>query len=108
MKKKGLAIGILVFLFSAGMLYTSVGSRSVGQKAWEYLESKGYAQQDIQSLKVRHSFLNLLLSYHEWTVEVIYADEPASQYDFYLQDGVILGGGVSGTTEKEDLKHGTA
>jgi hypothetical protein len=108
MKKKGAAIaaGITVFLFAAGAVYTLLGSGRVERKTWEYLADEGYAQQDIQSVKVRHSFLNILLRYHEWTAEVVYADEPTSLYYYYPKDGGMAAGGVSGTTEKENLKHG--
>lgn len=72
---------------------------------WDYLEQENYSETDIQSLEVKHSFMNILLSYNEWTIEVVYEDEPTSVYKYTLRDGSIVESGVSGTTDKEDLKH---
>lgn len=47
----------------------------------------------------------IVLSYNEWTIEVVYEDEPTSVYKYTLRDGSIVESGVSGTTDKEDLKH---
>lgn len=85
--------------------YVMIGSNNVEKKAWDYLESKGHQTEEIESLEVAHSFLNLILSYDEWNIKVVYVDEPASVYRYRLADDKIVAGGVSGTTAKEDLKH---
>jgi hypothetical protein len=107
MKKKGalLAAGIAVFLCLSGVSYTAAGSVRVERQTWTYLEDRGYTRREIQSLKVSHSFLNRVLGYPEWTAEAVYADEPTSDYHYYLKDGAMVDGGVSGTTEKENLTH---
>lgn len=66
---------------------------------------KKYTKTDIHSVTVKHSFTNLILSYNEWTIDVIYADEPASVYKYTLKNNEIIKTGVSGTNNKENLKH---
>lgn len=96
-----LAAAICGTIFS----YVSLGRNHVEDKMWEYLGKENYSQADIQSLEVSHSFMSILLSYDEWVVRVVYQDEPASVYFYTLKNGEIVGSGVSGSTDKEDLKH---
>ena len=49
--------------------------------------------------------MNVLLSYDEWTVDVVFEDEQTSIYIYTIKDGAIIQSGVFGTTNKEDLKH---
>lgn len=107
MKKKvitGCCI-LLVLIILGGFLYVGIGRNNLENKMWDYLEQENYSETDIQSLEVKHSFMNILLSYNEWTIEVVYEDEPTSVYKYTLRDGSIVESGVSGTTDKEDLKH---
>ncbi len=60
---------------------------------------------DIQSLDVKHSFLNAILHGREWMVHVRYADEPDSIYIYTAESGRIQAAGVAGSTDKDDLKH---
>ena len=107
MKKKiitGCCI-LLVLIILGGFLYVGIGRNKLKNLMWDYLEQENYSETDIQSLEVKHSFVNILLSYNEWTIEVVYEDEPTSVYKYTIRDGSIVESGVSGTTEKEDLKH---
>lgn len=107
MKKKvitGCCI-LLVLIILGGFLYVGIGRNNLENKMWDYLKQENYTEADIQSIEVRHSFANILLSYNEWTIEVVYEDEPTSVYKYTIRDGSIVESGVSGTTEKEDLKH---
>lgn len=108
--KVALAKNIVSIIIACALLitmggYVIIGSSNVEKKAWDYLESKGYQEEKIQSLEVTHSFLNVILSYDEWKIKVVYADEPTSTYSYRIVDGKIVEGGVSGTIDKEDLKH---
>ncbi|MEG0912825.1 MAG: DUF3139 domain-containing protein [Oscillospiraceae bacterium] len=104
--KKNIISIIVVCIVSVMMIgYVVIGSNNIERKAWDYLKSKGYQTSKIQSLEVTHSFLNLILSYDEWQIKVVYIDEPTSVYSYRLVDDKIVDGGVSGTTDKEDLKH---
>lgn len=107
MKKKvitGCCI-LLVLIILGGFLYVGIGRNNLENKMWDYLKQENYTEADIQSIEVRHSFANILLSYNKWTIEVVYEDEPTSVYKYTIRDGSIVESGVSGTTEKEDLKH---
>jgi len=107
MKKKvitGCCI-LLVLIILGGFLYVGIGRNTLENKMWDYLKQENYTETDIQSIEVKHSFVNILLSYNEWTIDVVYEDEPTSIYKYTLKDGNIVESGVSGTTDKEDLKH---
>ena len=84
MKKKvitGCCI-LLVLIILGGFLYVGIGRNNLENKMWDYLEQENYSETDIQSLEVKHSFMNILLSYNEWTIEVVYEDEPTSVYKY--------------------------
>ena len=106
--KKKLMTGICIFLaviILGSFLYVGIGKNTIENKMRDYLKQNNYSETDIQSIEVKHSFVNILLSYNEWTIDVIYEDEPTSVYSYTLKDGTIVESGVSGTTDKENLKH---
>ena len=96
-------VGAIVIL--SGFLYVGTRKSTIENKMRDYLKQENYNETDIQSIEVKHSFVNILLSYDEWIVDVVYKDEPTSVYNYTLKDGNIVERGVSGTTDKEDLKH---
>ena len=106
--KKKLMTGICIFLaiiILGSFLYVGIGKNTIENKMRDYLKQNSYSETDIQSIEVKHSFVNILLSYNEWTIDVVYEDEPTSVYRYTLKDGTIVESGVSGTTDKENLKH---
>ncbi len=106
MKKIMLTIGVLLAVSIVSVfLYVGLGSLHIENRTREQLKQENYTEADIRSINVRHSFANLLLSYNEWSIDVVFADEPTSVYHYTLRDGSIVQSGVSGTTEKEDLRH---
>lgn len=106
MKRKGIILaGIVVIIILSSVVYVSAGTKKVEKLMWEYLGENGYTTAEIQSIDVNHSFLNIILSYNEWNIAVVYSDEPTSIYYYHLKNDTIVQGGVSGTTDKEDLKH---
>lgn len=107
MKKKALIVCcvLLAIMILGGFLYVGVGRNNIENKMWDYLKQENYSEAEIKSVEVNHSFANILLSYNEWVIEVVYEDEPTSVYKYTLKDGNIVESGVSGTTDKEDLKH---
>ena len=106
-KRKGFYIPaitlITITLFC--LTYVFVGTKKAEKLMWKYLDEKEYTQTEIQSIDVKHSFLNIILSYDEWQVAVVYTDEPTSIYYYRIKNDSIVEGGVSGTTDKKDLKH---
>ena len=107
MKRKRLyiAVGILAVIVLTCLIYVLAGTKNTEKLMWAYLEDKGYTAEEIQDIDVNHSFLNIILSYNEWTIHVRYADEPDALYAYTVKNGQIKDSGVSGSVEKEDLKH---
>jgi len=106
MKRKGIILaGIVVVIILSCVIYVFTGTKKAEKLMWEYLNEKGYTTTQIQSIDVNHSFLNIILSYNEWNIAVVYTDEPTSIYNYHIKNYNIVEGGVSGTTDKEDLKH---
>lgn len=58
-----------------------------------------------QSKRLELSEVRSVLSYNEWTIQVRYADEPDAIYIYTNKNGQIVDSGVSGSVDKEDLKH---
>lgn len=107
MKRKGLyIIGSIIAVIVLGCsIYIYTGTKNTEKLMQRYLEDKGYSTEEIQSIEVNHSFQNLILSYNEWNIHVQYADEPEAIYIYTVKNGQIKEAGVSGTVDKEDLKH---
>ncbi len=107
MKKKTILviICIVMTIFITSIIYVTVGANKAKRLINNYLDEKGYSQDEIQSIDVKHSFLNVILSYQEWSIAVVYSDEPTSIYYYHMNGDKISEGGVSGITNKEELKH---
>ena len=104
-KKKILIIWTLIITISM-VLYVLLGTINVKSKMDRYLTDKGDTASKIESVKVRHSFMNLLLSYDEWGIEVRYYDEPDVIYYYKYKNKEIAPAGVSGKgAEKSELKN---
>lgn len=107
-KKKTVLIvcgSLFVAVILCVCLYVGIRSNQIKNEMWDYLKANNYAETEIKSVDVKHSFMNALLSYNEWTVDVVFEDEPTSVYKYTVKEGSIVQSGVSGTTDKEDLKH---
>lgn len=107
MKRKRIIIAsciIALFIISC-YCYVSIGTKNAEKLMLEYLNETGYMKSEIKSIDVNHSFLNIFLSYNEWSIGVVYFDEPTSTYYYHIKNDNIVEGGVSGTTDKESLKH---
>jgi hypothetical protein len=96
---------VLITIGSGCWIYMRAGTRNAESMMWEYLEAKGYTTGQIAEVDVHHSFLNIALSYNEWMIKVRYVDEPGAVYGYTIRDGQIKDAGVSGSVDKEDLKH---
>ncbi len=101
----GLAI-VLIVVFVAGFLYVQTSRTGVEDNILTYLEDRGYTEGDISNIKIKHSYLNVLLSYNQWTILVTFTDEPNVLYHYTIKAGEIVQSGVSGGIDnKDDLKH---
>lgn len=104
-KRRLIVGGSLIVLIVACCIYIFAGTKNTEKLMLEYLEDKGYTIEDIQSIEVNHSFLNVILSYNEWIIHVRYADEVDAIYGYTIKNGQIIDAGISGSVDKEDLKH---
>jgi len=107
MKRKGfyITVGILAVIVLTCFIYVFTGTKNTEKLMREYLEDRGYVIEEIQSIDVNHSFLNVILSYNEWNIHVRYDDDPDAIYIYTVKNGQIKEAGVSGSVDKEDLKH---
>ena len=66
-------------------------------KTYTYTELgyRGYTAQDISEVKIRHSYLNRILSYNEWRISVEFKKQPAILFWFTYRDNEIIFQGVS-------------
>ena len=104
-KKKWICI-VIVMILAAVVLYVLLGTISVKSKMDRYLTDRGDTASKLESVKVKHSFLNLLLSYDEWSIQVKYYDELDVVYYYKYKNKEIAPAGVSGKgAEKSELKH---
>ena len=104
--KKIIIIVILVAIIVALIAYSLIGGAIVKNKTAEYLkENKGCSTNLIKSIKVKHSYMNLILSYDEWSISVRFTDEPHVEYGFTKKNGEIIFRGVNDNqSEKEFIK----
>ena len=63
--------------------------------AYTELEYRGYTAQDINEVKIKHSYLNRILSYNEWRISVEFKKQPAILFWFTYRDNEIIFQGVS-------------
>lgn len=104
-KRLSLVVSILAIIVLTCFIYVFIGTKNAERLMWKYLEDKTYSTEDVQSIDINHSFLNIILSYNEWAIHVRYADEPDAIYLYTIKNGQIQDTGVSGSVDKEDLKH---
>jgi hypothetical protein len=111
-KKKKILWGVLSVLLTTVIicsLYVVSGIKTRENSILIYLLAQGYTRTEIQDIEARHSFINVILGYPEWTVAVIFEDEPSVVYNYsFSSDGKVTQTGVSGGDTdmgKEDLKH---
>lgn len=91
MKKRNFIISACVAAVIAisCVIYVFVGSEKAENLMWKYLNEQGYTQAEIKSINVRHSFLNLIFSYDEWMIGVVYTNEPLAEYNYSINNGSI-------------------
>ncbi len=106
-KKKALIIGlvvllIIVFVFSLNVF---VMQKFIKTNTYTELEYRGYATQDVSEVKIKHSYLNRILSYDEWIISVEFKKEPGVLFQFTYRDDKIIFQGVTSEPmlDKEEI-----
>lgn len=54
------------------------------------LEYRGYTAQDISEVKIKHSYMNRILSYNEWRISVEFKKQLAILFWFTYRDNEII------------------
>ena len=96
-KKKFLITFIIILLLLIFGLCLNVIIQQKFIKTYTYteLENRGYTAQDVNEIKINHSYLNKLLSYNEWRISVEFKTEPNILFWFTYRDNKIIFQGVS-------------
>ena len=95
--KKKVIIFIIIIVILLMFSYKIIFGNIIKNKTYDYLESKGYMQENISNIEIKHSFLNKLLSYNEWRIFVEFKSEPNIIFAFTYRNKEIIKQGVSGT-----------
>ena len=109
--KKKMIIGILsaaILITVCCTVYVVSGNSTRTQELLAYLETKGYTASEIRKVTVKHSFVNLLLGYAEWSGYAEFEDEIGILYHYSFRERISQGGfsgyaEVYGNLDKDDL-----
>lgn len=109
MKRKKVLIVILISLIIlVTIFYLNVIIKQKFIKTYTYteLENRGYTAQDVSEIKIKHSYINKILSYNEWRISVEFEKEPDVLFWFTYRDDKIVFQGVSSEPmlDKEDIR----
>jgi len=96
-RKKVLMATIIALVVFAVALCLNVFVQQKFIKTYTYteLEYRGYTAQDVDEVKINHSYLNRLLSYNEWRISVEFVKVPDVLFWFTYRDDKIIFQGVS-------------
>jgi len=88
---------IIVLLVIIVLLCLNVWIQKKFIKTYTYteLEYRGYTAQDVSEIKIKHSYLNRLLSYNEWRISVEFEKKPNILFWFTYRNDKIIFQGVS-------------
>ena len=109
MKKKKLLITVIIILLllAAGLcLNVFIQQKFIKTYTYTELENRGYTAQDVSEIKIKHSYLNKILSYNEWRISVEFEKEPDILFWFTYRDNKIVFQGVSSEPllDKEEIR----
>lgn len=88
---------IIIFVVIIVVLCLNVWVQQKFIKTYTYteLEYRGYTTQDISEVKIKHSYMNQILSYNEWRISVEFKNQPDILFWFTYRDNEIIFQGVS-------------
>ena len=106
-KKKVFTTIIIVSLLFTVVLCLNFFVQQKFIKTYTYteLENRGYTAQDVSEIKIKHSYLNRILSYNEWRISVEFEKEPDVLFWFTYREDKIVFQGVSSESmlDKESI-----
>ena len=98
MKKKKIFITIIIILLAivVGLtLNVFIQQKFIKTYTYTELENRGYTAQDVSDIKIKHSYINKILSYNEWRISVEFEEEPNILFWFTYKNDKIVFQGVS-------------
>ncbi|MBQ8424400.1 MAG: DUF3139 domain-containing protein [Bacilli bacterium] len=98
MKKKKVFITIIIILLAiiVGLiLNVFIQQKFIKTYTYTELENRGYTAQDVSEIKIKHSYINRILSYNEWRISVEFEKEPNILFWFTYRNNKIVFQGVS-------------
>ncbi len=96
MKKKLLtALTAILVLAIIIISYKFFAANDIETKTYDFLATKGYTEQEISDIEIKHSFVNKLLGYNEWRIFVEFASEPDIIFAFTYRNKEIIKQGVT-------------
>ena len=98
----GVVLAVIVFALSLNVF---IMQKFVKTYTYTELEYRGYTTQDVREIKIKHSYLNRILSYNEWIIFVEFNKKPDILFQFTYRDDKIIFEGVSSKPmlDKEEL-----
>ncbi|HWI50488.1 MAG TPA: hypothetical protein VNU45_19940 [Rummeliibacillus sp.] len=70
------------------------------------MNDREYYESDMQSITVKHSLSGIWLPHkNEWTIQVVFNDEPKARYYYNVIDGKVIQASWSGSTENDIYMH---
>ena len=98
----GVVLAVIVFALSLNVF---IMQKFVKTYTYTELEYRGYTTQDVREIKIKHSYLNRILSYNEWIIFVEFNKKPDILFQFIYRDDKIIFEGVSSEPmlDKEEL-----
>ena len=98
----GVVLAVIVFVLSLNVF---IMQKFVKTYTYTELEYRGYTTQDVREIKIKHSYLNRILSYNEWIIFVEFNKKPDILFQFTYRDDKIIFEGVSSEPmlDKEEL-----
>ena len=88
----GVVLAVIVFALSLNVF---IMQKFVKTYTYTELEYRGYTTQDVREIKIKHSYLNRILSYNEWIIFVEFNKKPDILFQFTYRDDKIIFEGVS-------------
>lgn len=97
MKKKWIwiiLISVLLISTSSMVIYKEIAENKMERKTYEFLRTKGYTNNDIDDVEIKHSFINKILNYNEWRILVEFETEEDIIFAFTYRNNEIIKQGV--------------
>ena len=91
---KAIIIVIVAFIIAL-CLNVFIQQKFIKTYTYTELEYRGYTAQDINEIKIKHSYLNKILGYNEWRISVEFEKEPDILFWFTFRNNEIVFQGVS-------------